>query len=562
MDAVLHTVIAGRYRIECEIGRGGMGTVYRATHLGLVRPVAVKILKPEFAASPEVTERFMREARTMARLRHSRAAIIFDAGKLDDNRPFIVMEFVEGVTLAEALAREGRFAPERAVRVAAEVCDVLAEAHRLGIVHRDLKPSNIMLTERGVCVLDFGIAKILQTSAEATAAYTTTDSALIIGTPRYMSPEQCVGHRVGPSSDLYSLGVVLYEMLAGRPPFMDVLQSAVLVKQAIATAPLLLALQPELPRALALVVHGLLAKNPAHRPKSAQDSRLMLQRSIVENPLNASGSDETPFATTTTQLTNASRFGLHRIAATIVILAMCSVVLFALAHNLSGDSASAFDDISSRAHAQTIISSSDGARRAPQSGALSLPPSALTLDAARMLAANASHGTASSANVVRMLQGAMGVVAVNRRLSQDRERVRTAYLFVMEQQEESHWRVTRRVSLDAENFRSTQWTTEVVDWTTEVVDADGDGYDEVICAGSGTARGRGERTRRFVLYVPRTQRTYSLEVTPDGGASNILRAVWSPNAQTHTAAPFRAALQQRALAVGLARRGAERQRSF
>ena len=147
----------------------------------------------------------------------------------------------------------------------------------------------------------------------------------------------------------------------------------------------------------------------------------------------------------------------------------------------------------------------------------------------------------------------MGVVAVNRRSSQNSERVRTAYLFVMEQQEESRWRVTRRVPLDAENFRSARWTTEVVD-------ADGDGYDEVICAGSGAAHGRGERTSRFVLYVPRTQRTYSLEVTPGGDASNILRAIWSPNAQTHTAAPFRAALQQRALAVGLARR--ERQRSF
>ena len=145
-------IIAGRFRIECEIGRGGMGTVYRASHLGLERPVAIKILKQEFAAHPEIADRFMREARTMARLKHPRAAMIFDAGHLADGRPFIVMEYVEGSTLAETLAREGRFEPERAVRVAAEICDVLSEAHALGIVHRDLKPSNIMLTERGVCV--------------------------------------------------------------------------------------------------------------------------------------------------------------------------------------------------------------------------------------------------------------------------------------------------------------------------------------------------------------------------------------------------------------------------
>src|ERR687884_1366436 len=138
-------IIAGRFRVECEIGRGGMGTVYLATHLGLDRPVAVKVLKPEFAADPEVAERFMREARTMARLRHPGAAMIFDAGRLPDGRPFIVMEYVAGETLADALAKEGRFTPERAVEIACSICDVLAEAHALGIVHRDLKPSNIML---------------------------------------------------------------------------------------------------------------------------------------------------------------------------------------------------------------------------------------------------------------------------------------------------------------------------------------------------------------------------------------------------------------------------------
>ncbi|HYO99448.1 MAG TPA: serine/threonine-protein kinase, partial [Pyrinomonadaceae bacterium] len=217
-------VIANRFRIECEIGRGGMGTVYLATHLGLERPVAIKVLKAEFAADPEVAERFMREARTMARLRHKRAAMIFDAGSLPDGRPFIVMEHVEGATLADALAREGRFSAERAVRIACEICDVLAEAHALGIVHRDLKPSNIMLNERGVSVLDFGIAKVLTASADVTKTHATTESGLIIGTPRYMSPEQCLGQPVGPASDLYSVGVIVYEMLTGQPPFTDQLQ--------------------------------------------------------------------------------------------------------------------------------------------------------------------------------------------------------------------------------------------------------------------------------------------------------------------------------------------------
>src|SRR5438105_12306150 len=268
-------IIAGRFRIECEIGTGGMGTVYRAKHLGLDRPVAVKIIKPEYASDPDVADRFMREARTMARLRHPHAAMIFDAGNLPDGRHFIIMEYVEGQTLSETLESEGRFTPERAVRIASDICDVLAEAHQLGIIHRDLKPSNIMLNERGVCVLDFGVAKVLASSADSTASHASTGSGQIIGTPRYMSPEQCLGQRVGARSDLYSLGVLLYEMLTGRPPFIDPLPSAVLVKQATAPPPPLPRLRPEVSRSLALAVHTLLAKRPEDRPKTAADARAM-----------------------------------------------------------------------------------------------------------------------------------------------------------------------------------------------------------------------------------------------------------------------------------------------
>src|SRR5215212_10842129 len=274
-------IIAGRFRIECELGTGGMGTVYRATHLGLERPVAVKIIKPEYASDPDVADRFMREARTMAKLRHPHAAMIFDAGNLPDGRHFIIMEFVEGHTLSEILERDGPFTPERAVRIASDICDVLAEAHNLGIVHRDLKPSNIMLNERGVCVLDFGVAKVLATSADATHTHATTGSGVIVGTPRYMSPEQCLGQRVGARSDLYSLGVLLYEMLAGRPPFVDPLQSALLVKQATAPAPPLPRLRPDIPRALALAVHSLLAKRPEDRPRTAKMAKMLLERSLV-----------------------------------------------------------------------------------------------------------------------------------------------------------------------------------------------------------------------------------------------------------------------------------------
>jgi len=276
--------IAGRFRIEQEIGRGGMGTVYRATHLGLQRSVAVKIIKSEFANDPDVADRFLREARTMARLRHSHAAMIFDAGNLPDGRHFIVMEFIEGVTLSDALAREGRFTPERAVDIAIQICEVLQEAHQLGIIHRDLKPANIMLNERGVCVLDFGVAKVLASSADATASQASTGSGQIIGTPRYMSPEQCLGQRVGAGSDLYSLGVVLYEMLAGRPPFVDPLPSVVLVKQATTAPTPLPKLRADIPRALALAVHSLLAKQSEDRPQTAAAARVLLEKALAEPP--------------------------------------------------------------------------------------------------------------------------------------------------------------------------------------------------------------------------------------------------------------------------------------
>ena len=205
--------------------------------------------------------------------------MIFDAGSLPDGRHFIVMEFVEGETLSQALAREGRFPASKAVRIATEICDVLEEAHRLGIVHRDLKPSNILLGKRGVCVLDFGVAKVLASSAESTFTHASTGSGQLIGTPRYMSPEQCLGQRVGARSDLYSLGVLLYEMLAGRPPFTDPLQSALLIKQATAPAPPLPRLRQDIARPLALAVHTLLAKRPEDRPRTAALRRRRPRRS-------------------------------------------------------------------------------------------------------------------------------------------------------------------------------------------------------------------------------------------------------------------------------------------
>ena len=521
-------IIAGRFRVECEIGRGGMGTVYRASHLGLERPVAIKILKQEFAAHPEIADRFMREARTMAKLKHPRAAMIFDAGHLADGRPFIVMEYVEGSTLAETLARDGTFAPERAVRVAAEICDVLAEAHALGIVHRDLKPSNIMLNERGVCVLDFGIAKVLQNSTEVTRTHPTTESGLVIGTPRYMSPEQCLGHKVGPASDLYSVGVLLYEMLAGRPPFVDQLSSVVLVKQATAQPPALLSLRPELPRALAQAVHTLLAKNPAQRPASAAEARTLVEQS-VERPRRINipfGVEAEPFAGTIGAL-ESSRYTFTRVAALFALFAMAVTVAVAWTARAARE-----DVLEQVARDPSAVSAALMPRktRAPRRA----EPAQLTRDAAWRLATSVSRGAVSDVMLVGSGAGqAVAAVAANPSDGM-------ATLLVIERSStRGGYSVTKSIPLDVEGFRGAAWTEEVAD-------LDGDGYDEIVCEGARPSDGAYEG-RRYVVYAPRARETYSLHLAPDTTGAHALRATWSPNTQGREAQLFRHALRQRAL---------------
>jgi hypothetical protein len=504
-----------------------MGTVYRATQLGLERPVAVKIIKPEYAFDPDVADRFMREARTMARLRHPNAAMIFDAGNLPDGRHFIIMEFVEGRTLSETLEREGRFTPERAVQVASSICDVLAEAHQLGIVHRDLKPSNIMLNERGVCVLDFGVAKVLATSADVTHTHATTGSGVIVGTPRYMSPEQCLGQRVGARSDLYSLGVLLYEMLTGRPPFTDPLASAVLVKQATAVPPPIPRLREDVPRPLVVAVHGLLAKRPDDRPSNARTAQKILERSVVRP--SQQGLETDPFSSTVAAL-NSSR-SLVRAVAPLMLIAVLGMGLFVWGRSAQTKQGASGENAAPTAGAvATLDSSLSGA---PIHKVASSEP--LTLDAARQIVNTVSRGDTGDVRVVSTDRSrSQAVVAIH-----DEQRKGTSHLFVLERKG-GRYRVTGRTALDATDFRG-------ADWTAESRDIDGDGYDEVICTGT-NARGKAS-DYRLVLYVPRTHQTYAMRVENRERGSKRLRVTYSQNVLTRAATPYRAALQQRARAV-------------
>jgi serine/threonine protein kinase len=554
-------IVANNLRIENILGRGGMGTVYRATHLTLDRVVAVKVINPEFAMNADVMQRFAREARLMAKLRHPRAAMIYDSGTLPDGRLFIVMEYVEGTTLADILKRDGRLPYKKAVDIAVSICDVLNEAHSLGIIHRDLKPANIMLNNQGVFVLDFGIAKMLNTDNAESMRLSMTGNGLLVGTPFYMSPEQCLGNPVEARSDLYSLGALLYEMLAGRPPFDDEVLSAVIIKHAMVEAPRIEEFAPDVPPLLANVVNCLLAKKPEERPENAAVAKALLEQSVagvgtapalnlntqVTTAENIHPSTQQMNAVTASQMpksfANAPNENLREnkgsggfkiaaaSAAAVILIGALSIAGFFFlrpkATSSVGNSNS--DSMANMDHSKHNMDE-DYVKSTPR-------PDDKTVTSAQILSTeeadkiitqitSTTEHHADGMQIVKTPKDS-ALVCLHNKIELGK-----THMFAVERvNAESPWEISARTALDTPEFHGASWIFEPLD-------ADGDGFEEVIYKGV-TADGM---KHKFLIYVPRTRQSYSIISATDasGKKTNTL----SPNAQVTNGAPFRKALEQ------------------
>jgi serine/threonine-protein kinase len=326
----LRAALAGRYDVDRELGAGGMGQVFLGRDVALDRLVAIKVITPELASSPASRERFLREARTVAKLRHPNIVAVYAAGEVD-GLLYFVMEYVRGESLRQTLEREGRFQGDRARRAVALLADLaraLGYAHAQDVVHRDVKPENVLLdADSGRPMLtDFGLARAFSSNSAGDGDSAVTRTGMIVGSPRYMSPEQAVGEReLDGRSDVYSLGLVGYELFAGAAPFSGSSPMAVLSKH-LMEAPVPLAERaPDVPASVAHAIDHALAKQPAERWPTAESFAEALESSVVPSSPAISRSGQAP-AAPVARFPRAARWAAGAVAAALLL----AVSLFAI----------------------------------------------------------------------------------------------------------------------------------------------------------------------------------------------------------------------------------------
>ncbi len=281
-------IVAGKYRLLAMIGEGGMGVVYLAEHSLIEKRVALKVLRAEYSTKPELVSRFQQEAISASRIKHPNVLDVFDFGQLEDGSFFLAMEYLSGRDLAGELTESGTIAPDRAVRIALQMCRALAAAHARGVVHRDLKPENVFLhltedADEVVKIVDFGIAQLKGKEEKEEGAVRRrrlTRTGMIFGTPEYMSPEQAKGISVDLRSDIYGLGVILYEMVTGAVPFTGTTFMAVLTAHMTQPVPPIRAIAPDtlISNELELAIMRSLEKTPEKRFQSMRELASVLQK--------------------------------------------------------------------------------------------------------------------------------------------------------------------------------------------------------------------------------------------------------------------------------------------
>ncbi len=346
-DPLIGTMMAGKYEILDVLGDGGMGVVYKAHDSLMDRAVAIKILHAQLVSDSMSVKRFQQESKAASRLRHPHVITTFDFGISPTGQPYIVMDFLDGEPLSEVIKRDGNVAVERGIRILSQTCDALDHAHKQGVIHRDLKPSNIVLCKFDgqsdfVRVVDFGVAKLIGGNQEGQRL---TQAGEVCGSPVYMSPEQCVGADLDRRSDIYSMGIVIYETLTGRLPIVGKTMVDTMTKHISEIPPRFNAVRPDLyiPERLESVVFKALAKDPANRHQSMEELMTDLKcaiprpgRSEILRTLPSPDSYETP------KSESAER---HRTAAPAIMATVAAVgiigggALFATMHK-SGTSPS------------------------------------------------------------------------------------------------------------------------------------------------------------------------------------------------------------------------------